>query len=50
MILRADCLVTVMPTAPTELAKIKRNQAGAAVTAGAAAWQNGPRADPASVS
>jgi hypothetical protein len=36
--------VKEMETPPSELARIKWNQARAAVSAGAAAWQNGPRA------
>jgi hypothetical protein len=36
--------VREMETPPSELARIKWNQARAAVSAGAAAWQNGPRA------
>jgi len=39
-----------MEVPPSEMAKIKWSQARSAVSAGAAAWQNGPRADPASVS
>ncbi len=35
-----------MEVQPSELAKTKWNQARAAVSAGAAAWQNGPRANP----
>ena len=35
---------------PRELARIKLNQARAAVSAGTAAWQNGTGSDPASVS
>ncbi len=39
--------VKEMETPPSELARIKWTQARAAVSAGAAAWQNGPRANPA---
>jgi hypothetical protein len=39
-----------MQTPPGELARIKWNRARAAVSAGAAARQNGPRADPAGAS
>jgi len=42
--------VREMEVAPSDLAKIKWDQARAAVSAGAEAWQNGPRADPASAS
>ena len=35
---------------PSELARIKLNQAKVAVSAGTAAWQNGPVSNPASVS
>ena len=42
--------VTEMEVPPSELAKIKWDQARAAVSAGAEAWQNGPRADPANAS
>ncbi len=37
-------------TPSSELARIKWNQARAAVSAGTAAWQNGPRANPAGAS
>ena len=39
--------VREMEVPPTELARIKWNQARAAVSAGAVAWQNGPQANPA---
>jgi len=39
--------VREMETPPSELARIKWNQARSAVSVGAAAWQNGPRANPA---
>jgi hypothetical protein len=42
--------VAEMEVPPSELAKLKWTQARAAVAAGAAAWQNGPAADPASAS
>jgi hypothetical protein len=40
--------VAEMEVPPSELAKLKWTQARAAVAAGAAAWQNGPPANPAS--
>jgi hypothetical protein len=39
-----------MEVPPSELARIKWNQARTAVSAGTAAWQNGQRANPANVS
>ena len=42
--------VSEMEIPPSELAKIKLAQARAAVSAGAAAWQNGSSAHPATVS
>jgi hypothetical protein len=42
--------VSEMETPPSEVARLKLAQARAAVSAGAAAWQNGSSAHPASVS